>query len=80
MYHCSAPDQWCSTHIGKKLSGLEMKTANKVILINCGIVAGLALELYQGASLKIVGSAGALLFLLANSVIYFAARRKRPGA
>jgi hypothetical protein len=54
-----------------------MKTTNKVILINLGILAGLAFELYQGAPLKIVSLVGTILLLFTNLVIYISGKRKR---
>jgi len=79
VHSCPVPDELCGADIGEKLPGLEMKTANKFIIVNFGIATGLALELFEGASPRVVGSAGVLLLMFANLVLYFSLRRRRPG-
>jgi hypothetical protein len=55
-----------------------MKTTRKAILVNLGIIAGLAFQFYQGVSLTIIGLTGLSLLLLANIALFVTARRKPP--
>jgi hypothetical protein len=54
-----------------------MKTGTKAIYINGALVVGLALELYRGRSLLVIGITAILLFTVANVALIV--RRKLDG-
>jgi len=56
-----------------------MNRLKKAMLINFGILAGLALEFYRGSPPKIIALTGMLLLLFANLVMYVSAKKRRLG-
>ena len=78
LFICVATDQRHSAHFGQKLPAMEMRVSTHAILVNSGILSGLALSLVRGANPWVTLLVGVALLLLANGILIHQ-EKKKPG-
>jgi len=54
-----------------------MKLSTKILLVNLGIAAGLAIQLYRGADVVVTSLTGAFLLIIANALIFRSYKKRR---
>ena len=54
-----------------------MQFRNQVVIVNVGILAGVAFEYYQGAPMLAIAIAGVILLILGNAIFYLRGKKRK---